>query len=83
MPVGGKLVLKGGLKVTSSGVEKAKKKKKKHAEALTEEEKQQREEQSECWESLMNTACSISVKEGPAWEESAMPHYAAIYFDTK
>lgn len=50
MPVGGKLVLKGGLKVTSSGVEKAKKKKKKHAEALTEEEKQQREEQSECWE---------------------------------
>jgi FAM32A len=43
MPVGGKLILKGGLKVTSSGV--TKKKKKKQKEELTEEEKQQKEEQ--------------------------------------
>lgn len=33
MPVGGKLVLKGGLQVTSSGVEKKKKKKRKDKEA--------------------------------------------------
>jgi len=43
MPVGGKLVLKGGLKVTSSGV--ATKKKKKQKRELTEEEKKQLEEQ--------------------------------------
>ncbi|KAK2075819.1 hypothetical protein QBZ16_001560 [Prototheca wickerhamii] len=33
MPVGGKLVLKGGLQVTSSGVEKKKKKKRKDKES--------------------------------------------------
>lgn len=43
MPVGGKLVLKGGLKVTSTGV--TTKKKKKQKKELTEEEKQQLEEQ--------------------------------------
>ena len=47
MPVGGKLVLKGGLKVTSSGVEKTKKKKKKHGGASAEEQQQQQEAQSE------------------------------------
>lgn len=43
MPVGGKLVLKGGLKVTSTGV--TKKKKKRKEEELTEEKKKQREEE--------------------------------------
>ncbi|GAB4817558.1 hypothetical protein N2152v2_004604 [Parachlorella kessleri] len=47
MPVGGKLVLKGGLQVTAHGVEKKKKKKKKAAplEDLPEEERKQLEEQ--------------------------------------
>lgn len=47
MPVGGKLVLKGGLQVTAHGIEKKKKKKKKiPAENLTEEERADQEEKS-------------------------------------
>ena len=40
MPVGGKLVLKGGIRVTSSGVEKKKKKKRRRKDNLAEDSTQ-------------------------------------------
>ncbi|KAG7672196.1 hypothetical protein KSW81_005078 [Nannochloris sp. 'desiccata'] len=60
MPVGGKLVLKGGLKVTSTGV--TKKKKKRKEEELTEEKKKQREEERK-------TQGGISVMSNKSYEE--------------
>ncbi|EFN54628.1 expressed protein [Chlorella variabilis] len=61
MPVGGKLVLKGGLRVTSTGVEKKKKKKKKAEKEVTEEQKKQQEEALK--------ASGVSVMSGKNYEE--------------
>ncbi|KAL4432171.1 hypothetical protein ABPG77_005933 [Micractinium sp. CCAP 211/92] len=61
MPVGGKLVLKGGLQVKSTGVEKKKKKKKQKKDELTEEEKKQQEEALK--------AAGVSVMSGKNYEE--------------
>lgn len=72
MPIGGKLVLKGGLAVSSSGVEKLKKKKKttKVADEPDEEQKKKHEEERECkpiknaWDAhphLASSGCSRRV----------------------
>jgi hypothetical protein len=58
MPIGGKLVLKGGLAVSSSGVEKLKKKKKttKVSDEPDEEQKKKHEEEREC-KAFKNAEC--------------------------
>ncbi|KAI7843562.1 hypothetical protein COHA_002804 [Chlorella ohadii] len=62
MPVGGKLVLKGGLQVKATGVEKKKKKKKaKKEEEMTEEDKKLQEEALK--------AAGISVMGGGSYEQ--------------
>eukprot|EP00887_Chlorella_sp_A99_P005679 scaffold1.g5679.t1 len=61
MPIGGKLKLKGGLVLTSHGVEKLKKKKKKKEDTRTEEEKKAEEE--------LKKAQAISVQGGGTYEQ--------------
>lgn len=74
MPVGGKLVLKGGLQVTSKGVEKVKKKKKKSKkeEDLTEEERKQLEEQSELLDAGMQRSGLLGACQTPACSPEAI-----------
>jgi hypothetical protein len=65
MPVGGKLVLKGGLHVTSSGVHKKSNKKRKAQKELTEEEKKQKEEADKA----AGLQSGISIQSGKTYEK--------------